>query len=100
MNKVIKRNNEHYTEFTDSGFWKAYHSLKLKSSSGPDGFANLPLKYATKELSAVFADLFQLSISTCVLPDSWRTTRITPLPKKSSMAASPKLRCPSKFLSR
>ncbi len=61
---------------------KAFQSLKLKSPSGPDGSPSLPLKYAAKELSAVFTDLFQLSISTGVLPDSWRTTRITPLPKK------------------
>ncbi len=70
---------------------KAFQSLKLKSSSGPDGPSNLSLKYAAKELSTVFTDLFQLSISTGVLPDSWRTTRITPLPKKSSTATSPKL---------
>ncbi len=29
---------------------KAFQSLKLKSSSGPDGLFNLPLKYAAKEL--------------------------------------------------
>ncbi len=58
---------------------KAFQSLKLKSSSGPDGLSNLPLKYAAKELSAVFIDMFQLSINTGVLPDSWRTTRISPL---------------------
>ncbi len=49
---------------------KAFQSLKLKSSSGPDGFPNLPLKYAAKELSAAFTDLFQLSISTGVLQES------------------------------
>ncbi len=49
---------------------KAFQSLKLKSSSGHDGLSNLALKYAARELSAVFTDLFQLSISTGVLPDS------------------------------
>ncbi len=48
---------------------KAFQSLKLKSFSGPDGLFNLPLKYAAKELSAVFVDLFQLSISTGVLQE-------------------------------
>ncbi len=48
---------------------KAFQSLKLKTSSGPDGLSNLPLKYAAKELSAVFADLFQLSIGTGVLQE-------------------------------
>ncbi len=48
---------------------KPFQSFKLKSSSGPDGLSNLPLKYGAKELLAVFTDLFQLSISTL------RTTR-------------------------
>ncbi len=61
---------------------KAFQSLKLKSSSGPDGLSNLALKYAARKLSAVFTDLFQLSFSTGVLADSWCTARITPLPKK------------------
>ncbi len=43
---------------------KPFQSLKLKSSSGPDSLSNLPLTYAAKELSTVFTDLFQLSIST------------------------------------
>ncbi len=61
---------------------KAFQSRKLKSSSGCDGLSNLPLKYAARELSTVFTDLFQLSICTGELPDSWRTARITPLPKR------------------
>ncbi len=68
---------------------KAFQSLKLNSSSGPDGLSNLPLKYLAKELSTVFTVMFWLSISTGVLPNSWNPT-ITPLRKKSSTAASPK----------
>ncbi len=71
---------------------KAFQSLKLKSPSGPDGLPYLSLKYAAKELSAVFTDFFKLPISTGVLPDSWRTTGITPLPKKSPTTASRKIR--------
>ncbi len=60
---------------------EAFQSPKLKSSQAMMA-SSLPLKYVARELSAVFADLFQLSINTGVLPDSWRTIRITPLPKK------------------
>ncbi len=35
---------------------KAFQSLKLKSSSGHDGLSNLALRYAARELSAVFTD--------------------------------------------
>ncbi len=46
---------------------KDFQPLKLKSSSGPDGLSNLPLKCAAKELSVVFTHLLQLSISAGVL---------------------------------
>ncbi len=48
---------------------KAFQSLKPKYSSGPGGLPNLPVKYVAKELSAVFTDLLQLSMSTGVLQE-------------------------------
>ncbi len=49
---------------------KAFQSLKLKSSSGDDDLSNLALEYAARELSVIFIDMCQLSISTGVLPNS------------------------------
>ncbi len=66
---------------------KAFQSLKLKSFSGPGRLSYLSLK----DWSAVFTDLFQLSLSTGALADSRRTTRSIPLPKRSSMTASSKM---------
>ncbi len=40
-----------------------------------------PVKHEANELLAVSTDLSQLSVGTGVLPDYWRTTRITSLPK-------------------
>ncbi len=54
---------------------KAVQSINLKSSSGYDGLSNLPLKYAARELSTVFTDLFQLSISTGALQESRRLSK-------------------------
>ncbi len=53
----------------DVNVTKAFQFLKLKSSSGHDGLSNLALKYAAREFSEGFTDVFQLFISTDVLPD-------------------------------
>ncbi len=37
---------------------KAFLSLQLKSSSGHDGLSKIVIKYAPRELSAAFPDLF------------------------------------------
>ncbi len=71
-------------------YW-SFSALNQSRPKNSDGLSILPVIYAANELSAFYTDLFQLPINTDVLPDSWRSTRIAPLPQNSSPAASLKM---------
>ena len=49
---------------------------------GPDGLRGRALKACANELAPVFTYLFQLLLSTCTVPNMWKSSVIKPLPKK------------------
>ena len=59
----------------------AINDLKVNSSPGLDGLENRLIKLASHVLIYPLADLFNLSLSTCELPNVWKCARITPLHK-------------------
>ncbi len=73
---------------------KLFQSPKSKLSSGPEGLSNLPLKYAAKELSAVFTDLFQLSIKTGVLQEKHHCQKSHLRPPLQKCARLHAVQCP------
>lgn len=49
---------------------------------GPDGLCGKVLKARATELASVFTHLFQLLLTTCTVPDMWKSSIIKPLPRK------------------
>ena len=55
-------------------------SLDTTKSYGPDGISAKMLKGVACSLTLVLTRLFNLSITSCFVPSSWKTSRIVPIP--------------------
>ena len=64
------------------GVFKLLENLDPNKSSGPDEIPAKILKLAAKELAPALTKIFQSSLDTGKLPDSWLQANITPLFKK------------------
>ena len=73
-------------------------SLKIKTASGPDDISNRMLRGYASTISSYLSTLFNLSLSTGIVPTAWKTSNITPVYKDGD----PKLvsnYCPISLLS-
>ena len=61
--------------------FKVISDLKINCSPGPDGLEAKFIKMAADVLIYPLADLFNMSISTCTFPSSWKCAKVTPLHK-------------------
>ncbi|XP_063540969.1 uncharacterized protein LOC134749894 [Cydia strobilella] len=68
--------------FKQSSVRKALLSLVTHKSSGPDGIPAVVLKMCAPELAPVLTRLFRLSYSSGVVPTSWKSALVHPIPKK------------------
>ncbi|XP_063545771.1 uncharacterized protein LOC134753763 [Cydia strobilella] len=68
--------------FKQSSVRKALLSLDTHKSSGPDGIPAVVLKMCAPELAPVLTRLFRLSYSSGVVPTSWKSALVHPIPKK------------------
>ena len=64
-------------------------SLDASKSSGPDGISARMLKEVSSSVTPPLTKLFNLSLSTGILPDSWKIARIVPIPKSTQNTTSP-----------
>ena len=61
---------------------KYFKCCKIGKASGPDGICNRILKYCAHDFAPVFTDIFNFCLRKGILPDNWKLSSITPLPKK------------------
>ncbi|KAK3573214.1 hypothetical protein QTP86_015131, partial [Hemibagrus guttatus] len=54
-----------------------------RKSAGPDNIPGRVLRECTEQLADVFTDIFNISLSSAVIPTCLKTTTIIPVPKKS-----------------
>ena len=71
-------------ECTDEEVVNVLRSLKLKTSSGPDGISSSMLKHTIFSISSSFCSLFNLSLSTGTVPKDWKFSNITPVFKSGN----------------
>lgn len=69
-------------QFTQRSVRKALFSLDIHKSSGPDGIPPIVLKTCAPELTPVLTRLFRHSYSSGIVPNSWKTALVHPIPKK------------------
>ena len=93
-------------ECTQEEVEKLLCSLRVKTSTGPDGISSHMLRNTASSTSSSLHKLFNLSLSTGRFPSDWKTSNITPVFKsgnKSSVAnyrPISLLSLPSKLLER
>ena len=63
--------------------------LDISKSTGPDGVSAIMLKSVASSISSSLTRLFNLSLSSGVVPDSWKRAHIVPIPKSSQNKSSP-----------
>ena len=60
---------------------QAIFDLKAGNGTDPDGLEIKFIKLASHVLAFPLSDLFNLSLSTCVVPSMWKSARVTPIHK-------------------
>jgi len=55
--------------------------VKLNKSVGPDGTSHKILKELANFLVAPVTSIINSSLHQCIVPDQWKISRITPVPK-------------------
>ena len=69
-----------------------------RRTTGPDGISARMLKSVATSITPSLTRLFNLSLSTGILPDPWKRTRIVPIPKSTQNQSSPTNYCPISIL--
>ena len=60
---------------------KTFKQVNIHKAAGPDRLPGRVLKACTDQLSSVFTDIFNLSLTESVIPTCFKQTTIVPVPK-------------------
>ncbi|KAK3520106.1 hypothetical protein QTP70_013681 [Hemibagrus guttatus] len=60
--------------------------VNSRKSAGPDNIPGRVLRECAEQLADVFTDIFNISLTSAVVPTCLRTTTIVPVPKKSTVS--------------
>ena len=61
-----------------------FQRLNSRKAAGPDNISPCLLKLCADQLSNVFTDIFNVSLSQCKIPHCFKKSTIIPVPKKST----------------
>ena len=61
---------------------KSIRKIDIKKATGPDKIGGKVIKGCMYSLLRIIHSLFELSLSTCTYPTSWKVGEIVPLEKK------------------
>ena len=84
--------NEQQLVIKDHEVFSTLRKLKQGKASGPDNLSSKVLKLCARPLSPIFCTLFNMSLNLCKIPSSWKTSKIIPVPKSSSVSQMNDLR--------
>ena len=70
------------------GVLKMLRILNVKKAGGHDYLSCRILKELSEELAPIYADIFQCSLDTGMLPSVWKTANVVPVYKKGSVSAA------------
>ncbi len=79
---IVSSLNEPVHQVTEDDVRRVFKSVKAGKATGPDGIPSCVLKFCYSQLSSVFTDIFNLSLSLCVVPTCFKKSIIVPVRKK------------------
>ena len=65
---------------------RMFERLNSRKAAGPDNVSPCLLKQCAGQLSGVFTDIFNVSLSQCIVPQCFKRSSIIPVPKKCSVS--------------
>ena len=68
-------------ECTQEEVHRLLSTHKLNTASGPDGISSQMLRGTANSTTASITTLFNLSLKLSTVPDDWKRSRVTPIPK-------------------
>ena len=76
----------------ESEVQRYFSGLNPSKAAGPDKIRTRVLNVCASQLAKIFTHIFNLSFSTCSVPEVWKTSCIIPVPKKSPVTCMNDLR--------
>ena len=64
---------------------KTFKQVNIHKATGPEGLPGCVLKACADQLSSVFTDIFNLSLTESVIPTCLKQTTIVPVPKEAKV---------------
>lgn len=68
-------------QLSEEQFTFCLSRINLCKAPGPDGLRGRVLKMCAAQLTSVLTKLLQLLLHTCIVPETWKSSIIRPLPK-------------------
>ena len=84
IKKDVSENNDHILQIERHDVLKLFRSLKSNKASGPDDVKPKTLKTFAFELCDIFTHIFNFSLKFNIIPTSWKTPKIIPVPKSKT----------------
>jgi hypothetical protein len=64
---------------------KTFEQINIHKAAGPDRFSGRVLRTCADQLSSVFTDIFNISLTESVIPTCFKQTTIVPVPKEAKV---------------
>ena len=83
---LLNNSNENNTNLIEEHeVFTLFTKLKTNKACGPDGISGKILKTCARELSFIYQHIFNMSIENNIIPDIWKTSKITSVPKSNTI---------------
>ena len=69
----------------DHALCSVFTQVNINKAAGPDGLPGRVLRASADQLTSVFTDIFNLSLSESVIPACFKQTTIVPVPKNTKV---------------
>ncbi|KAK3533169.1 hypothetical protein QTP70_012416 [Hemibagrus guttatus] len=86
VRKTIPPPNDQVLCFFTTDVRRTLCRVNPRKSAGPDNIPGRVLRECAEKLADVFTDIFNISLSSAVVPTCLKTTTIIPVPKKSTVS--------------
>lgn len=84
--KITPPPNDQVLCLTTADVRKTLQRVNPRKAAGPDNIPGRVLRGCADQLADVFTDIFNISLSSTVVPTCFKTTTIVPVPKKSPVS--------------
>ena len=82
-NEICQSIEPEFLEITESEVLKVFRKQKPNKAPGPDGVKGKVIKTCASQLSKIFTLIFQTLLNLHIMPRTWKSSTIIPIPKNA-----------------